>query len=63
MRGRSSRWTGYLSYMFKIASRLGDRRLLRKIAQELLTRPNVGRRLRARALIANKTGWSPNLGL
>jgi glycosyltransferase involved in cell wall biosynthesis len=60
---QSARWTGYLSYMLKIASRLGDRQLLRKIAQELLTRPNVGRRLRARALIANKTGWSPNLGL
>ena len=60
---QDSRWTGYLSYMFKVASRLGDRRLLRKIAQELLTRPNVGRRLRARALIADKTGWSPTLGL
>ena len=60
---QSARWTGYLSYMFKTTSRLGDRRLLRKIAQELLTRPNVGRRLRARALIADKTGWSPTLGL
>jgi len=60
---RNSRWTGYLSYMFKTTSRLGDRRLLRKIAQELVTRPNVGRRLRVQALIANQTGWSPNLGV
>jgi len=60
---RNSRWTGYLSYMFKTTRRLGDRQLLRKIAEELVTRPNVGRRLRVQALIANQTGWSPSLGV